>query len=194
MSNSVEKIRGIYAITPNQILDIKLIEQVITQHSIGILQYRHKTNNTEVKLNEAQQLRQLCLEHNTLFIINDDINLAQKVNADGVHLGKEDASIATARQHLGENAIIGVSCYNDLKLAQSAEQQGASYVAFGALFISSTKPGAPVCSLDIVTQAKQTLNIPIVGIGGIDFNNQQQAINAGCDSVAMINALFESNG
>jgi thiamine-phosphate pyrophosphorylase len=194
MSNSVEKIRGIYAITPNQILDIKLIEQVITQHSIGILQYRHKTNNTEVKLNEAQQLRQLCSEHNTLFIINDDINLAQKVNADGVHLGKEDASIATARQHLGENAIIGVSCYNDLKLAQSAEQQGASYVAFGALFISSTKPGAPVCSLDIVTQAKQTLNIPIVGIGGIDFNNQQQAINAGCDSVAMINALFESNG
>ncbi|MBT3446970.1 thiamine phosphate synthase [uncultured Candidatus Thioglobus sp.] len=194
MSNSVEKIRGIYAITPNQILDIKLIEQVITQHSIGILQYRHKTNNTEVKLNEAQQLRQLCSEHNTLFIINDDINLAQKVNADGVHLGKEDASIATARQHLGENAIIGVSCYNDLKLAQSAEQQGASYVAFGALFISSTKPGAPVCSLDIVTQAKQTLNIPIVGIGGIDFNNQQQAINAGCDSVAMINALFQSNG
>jgi len=194
MSNSVEKIRGIYAITPNQILDIKLIEQVITQHSIGILQYRHKTNNTEVKLNEAQQLRQLCSEHNTLFIINDDINLAQKVNADGVHLGKEDASIATARQHLGENAIIGVSCYNDFKLAQSAEQQGASYVAFGALFISSTKPGAPVCSLDIVTQAKQTLNIPIVGIGGIDFNNQQQAINAGCDSVAMINALFESNG
>ncbi|MBT3276969.1 MAG: thiamine phosphate synthase [Candidatus Thioglobus sp.] len=194
MSNSVEKIRGIYAITPNQILDIKLIEQVITQHSIGILQYRHKTNNTEVKLNEAQQLRQLCSEHNTLFIINDDINLAQKVNADGVHLGKEDASIATARQHLGENAIIGVSCYNDLKLAQSAERQGASYVAFGALFISSTKPGAPVCSLDIVTQAKQTLNIPIVGIGGIDFNNQQQAINAGCDSVAMINALFQSNG
>jgi len=194
MSNSVEKIRGIYAITPNQILDIKLIEQVITQHSIGILQYRHKTNNTEVKLNEAQQLRQLCSEHNTLFIINDDINLAQKVNADGVHLGKEDASIATARQHLGENAIIGVSCYNDFKLAQSAEQQGASYVAFGALFISSTKPGAPVCSLDIVTQAKQTLNIPIVGIGGIDFNNQQQAINAGCDSVAMINALFQSNG
>jgi thiamine-phosphate pyrophosphorylase len=194
MSNSVEKIRGIYAITPNQILDIKLIEQVITQYSIGILQYRHKTNNTEVKLNEAQQLRQLCSEHNTLFIINDDINLAQKVNADGVHLGKEDASIATARQHLGENAIIGVSCYNDLKLAQSAEQQGASYVAFGALFISSTKPGAPVCSLDIVTQAKQTLNIPIVGIGGIDFNNQQQAINAGCDSVAMINALFQSNG
>ncbi|MBT3745194.1 MAG: thiamine phosphate synthase [Candidatus Thioglobus sp.] len=194
MSNSVEKIRGIYAITPNQILDIKLIEQVITQHSIGILQYRHKTNNTEVKLNEAQQLRQLCSEHNTLFIINDDINLAQKVNADGVHLGKEDASIATARQHLGENAIIGVSCYNDFKLAQSAERQGASYVAFGALFISSTKPGAPVCSLDIVTQAKQTLNIPIVGIGGIDFNNQQQAINAGCDSVAMINALFQSNG
>lgn len=194
MSNSVEKIRGIYAITPNQILDIKLIEQVITQYSIGILQYRHKTNNTEVKLNEAQQLRQLCSEHNTLFIINDDINLAQKVNADGVHLGKEDASIATARQHLGENAIIGVSCYNDFKLAQSAEQQGASYVAFGALFISSTKPGAPVCSLDIVTQAKQTLNIPIVGIGGIDFNNQQQAINAGCDSVAMINALFQSNG
>jgi thiamine-phosphate pyrophosphorylase len=199
MSNSVEKIRGIYAITPDTSLNLDQIRKIITQHHISILQYRRKRHATvqtdktaddTLKLDEAIKLRQLCLQHNTLFIINDDINLAQKIGADGVHLGKDDSSIQQAKKQLGDTAIIGVSCYNDINLAINAQSQGASYVAFGALFTSSTKPDAPVCSLDIVTQAKQTLNIPIVGIGGINFNNQQQAINAGCDSVAMINALF----
>jgi thiamine-phosphate pyrophosphorylase len=108
-----------------------------------------------------------------------------------VHLGKNDDSIQQARKQLGINAIIGISCYNDINLAQQAQKQGADYVAFGALFPSPTKPNARQCHLNIITQAQQTLNIPIVGIGGINFNNQQQAFNAGCDSVAIINALFE---
>jgi len=186
-----KKISGIYAITQNQTLDTALIEKIIVKHSIRIIQYRHKINNQTTKLNEAQQLRQLCLKHNTLFIINDDINLAKKVQADGVHLGKDDYSIQTAKKILGNDAIIGVSCYNDIDLAKTAQQQGASYVAFGALFPSSTKPNAPHCSLDTITQAKQILKIPIVGIGGIDFDNQDKAFSAGCDAVAMINALFQ---
>ena len=187
-----KKISGIYAITPNKMLDLDTIEQAIVTHKISILQYRHKTTNASIKFNEAKQLQQLCLRHNTLFIINDDINLAQKINADGVHLGKDDASILAARQQLGDDAIIGVSCYNDIELAKTVQSQGADYVAFGALFPSSTKPNAPYCSLEVISQAKKALTIPIVGIGGVDFNNQHQAFDAGCDAVAMINALFQS--
>jgi thiamine-phosphate pyrophosphorylase len=187
-----KKISGIYAITPNKALDLKLVEQAIEQHQINTLQYRHKTTDALIKLNEAKQLQQLCLRHNTLFIINDDINLAEKKHADGVHLGKNDSSIQYARQRLGGNAIIGMSCYDDINLAKQAQDQGVNYVAFGALFPSSTKPNAINCSLDTITQAKQVLNIPIVGIGGVNFKNQQQAFDAGCDAVAMINALFQS--
>ncbi|MCS5591571.1 MAG: thiamine phosphate synthase [Gammaproteobacteria bacterium] len=185
-----QRIQGLYAITPNKKLDIALIEGVITKHQVNILQYRNKTDNKQMRLDEAQQLRELCLTHNTLFIINDDINLCQKVGADGVHLGQNDASIEAARAKLGKNAVIGTSCYNQLELAVHAQKQGASYVAFGALFQSSTKPNAGHCPLSVVTQAKKELNLPIIGIGGITFANQQQAFDAGCDSVAMVNSLF----
>lgn len=191
-TNFLHNISGIYAITPNRALHFDAIEKVIIQHNIRILQYRHKTPNAKMQLNEATQLQQLCTKHHTLFIINDDINLAKKVAANGVHLGKNDASIQQARTQLGADAIIGISCYNDISLAHLAQQQGADYVAFGALFSSSTKPNAPKCDLDIVKQAKKILTIPIVGIGGIDFNNQQAAFNAGCNSVAMINALWHN--
>lgn len=190
MSNSVEKIRGIYAITPDVSLNLDQVEKVITQHYISILQYRRKTADDDLKLKEATKLRQLCLQHHTLFIINDDINLAQKVGADGVHLGKNDNSIGQARQLLKDDAIIGVSCYDDINLAINAQEKGATYVAFGALFTSSTKPDAPHCSLDTITQAQQTLKVPIVGIGGVDFNNQEDALKAGCTAVAMVSALF----
>jgi len=190
MSNSVEKIRGIYAITPDVSLNLDQVEKVIAQHHISILQYRRKTADDDLKLKEATKLRQLCLQHHTLFIINDDINLAQKVGADGVHLGKNDTSIGQARQLLKDDAIIGVSCYDDINLAINAQEKGATYVAFGALFTSSTKPDAPHCSLDTITQAQQTLKVPIVGIGGVDFNNQEDALKAGCTAVAMVSALF----
>lgn len=187
--NFNKKINGIYAITTNKTLNFSVIERIIVQNKISILQYRHKTADTALKLSQAKQLQQLCWQYHTLFIINDDIDLTNKINADGVHLGKNDHSIHTARQQLGKNAIIGVSCYNDINLAQQAQNQGADYVAFGALFPSNTKPDAPHCPLDIIKQAKQHLTIPIVGIGGIDFDNQQQAFTAGCDAVAMIDAL-----
>ncbi len=190
MKSLHNKINGIYAITPNRI-DIAAIEQVIVKHNIGLLQYRHKAANAQTQLDESTQLQRLCLKHHTLFIINDDINLAKKIAADGVHLGKNDGSIQDAREQLGVDAIIGVSCYNDIELAQNAQNQGANYVAFGALFPSKTKPNAPRCDLDTVTQARQQLSIPIVGIGGVTFDNQQQAFNAGCDSVAMIHQLFQ---
>ena len=185
-----QRIQGLYAITPNKNLDIALIEGLITKHQVNILQYRHKIDDEQMKFNEASQLRELCLTHNTLFIINDDINLCEKVGADGVHLGQNDASVQAARAQLGNNAIVGVSCYNQLDFAVKAQNDGASYVAFGALFKSSTKPNAKHCPLSIVTRAKKQLHLPIVGIGGITFGNQQQAHDAGCSAVAMIGELF----
>ncbi|WXU00140.1 MAG: Thiamine-phosphate synthase [Catillopecten margaritatus gill symbiont] len=190
-TNFLHSISGIYAITPDRALDLDAIEKVIVEHNIGILQYRHKTLDAKIQLNEATQLQRLCTKHHTLFIINDDSNLAQKIHADGVHLGKNDGSIQQARKQLGADTIIGVSCYDDIDLAKKAQQQGADYVAFGALFSSSTKPNTIHCPLSIVQEAKQNLTIPIVGIGGIDFNNQQSAVDAGCDAVAMINALWD---
>ena len=188
---STQKIQGLYAITPNKNLDIALVEGLIIKHQVNILQYCHKTDNEQLRLHEASQLRELCQTHNTLFIINDDINLCEKVGADGVHLGQNDASVQAARAQLGNNALVGVSCYNQLELAIQAQSQGANYVAFGALFTSSTKPNAKNCPLSVVTQAKKRLHLPIVGIGGITFDNQQQAFDAGCDAVAMINELFD---
>ena len=183
-------IQGLYAITPNKKQDITLIENVIVKHQVNILQYRHKTDNDQLKYDEAQQLRELCQTHNTLFIINDDINLCQKVGADGVHLGRGDALVSEARARLGDEVIIGVSCYDQLDLALQAEQSGASYVAFGALFNSATKPNAKHCPLRVIKKAKQQLRIPIVGIGGITHDNQQLAFDSGCDAVAMLGGLF----
>ena len=185
-----QRIQGLYGITPNNNLNIALIERVITEYQVNILQYRHKINDNQLKLDEAQQLLDICLTHNTLFIVNDDINLCEKVGADGIHLGQNDISINTAREQLGEKAIIGVSCYNQLQLAFEAEAMGADYVAFGSLFNSITKPTANHCPLSVIKSAKEKLNVPIVGIGGITFDNQRLAFESGCDAVAMLNGLF----
>jgi len=186
-----KKINGIYAITPNEPVNLTLIEKVIIKYKVSVIQYRHKTTDEIIKYKEAKDIQQLCSIHNTLFILNDDINLAEKIGADGVHLGKNDESVLTARKILGNRAIIGASCYDDVNLAIQAQEDGASYVAFGALFSSITKPNAKHCGLDIITKAKHILNIPIIGIGGLNLDNQQLAYNAGCDAVAMINALFK---
>jgi thiamine-phosphate pyrophosphorylase len=111
-------------------------------------------------------------------------------SADGVHIGADDGNIAEVRAKLGANKIIGASCYNRFDLALDAQQAGASYVAFGACFSSSTKPNAPVASLDLFKQAKVCLHIPTVAIGGITLENARLAIAAGADAAAVINAIF----
>ena len=158
-----------------------------------MLQYRDKSNHTQKRLLDASTLQRLCSLHDTHFIVNDDIQLAKLSHADGVHLGENDDDISEARHILGNKAIIGVSCYNDLELAHKAEKQGASYIAFGSFFNSPTKPDAPKATIELLIQARQELTIPICCIGGITLDNAPLLIDNGTDMIAVISAVFAQN-
>jgi len=182
------EIEGLYAITvdndPNIVANVK----AALAGGASVIQYRDKTASAEKKHRIAVQLKNLCADK-ALFIINDDIALAKSVDADGVHLGKDDSDIGKARQLLG-NKIIGVSCYNQLSLAQEAQAAGVDYIAFGRFFSSTTKPMAVQASPELLIEAKKILSVPVVAIGGITVNNADSLIKLGADSVAVINGLF----
>jgi thiamine-phosphate pyrophosphorylase len=188
-----KKLHGLYAITDaNQTDQTQLIADV-TQVLLGgarIIQYRDKTEHHDLRLNTAKQLRELTQQHNALFIINDDVQLTEDSHADGVHLGADDLSIAAAREQLGPTAIIGVSCYNDFKLAKQAASHGADYIAFGRFFSSRTKPNATQADMKILQTAKRELNIPVVAIGGITADNGDKLIDAGADMLAIVDDIF----
>lgn len=183
---------GLYAITPDGLDDARLLRQVRQALEGGVkwLQYRDKSADASRRLRQAAQLRALTRAFQVGFIINDDVALALAVSADGVHLGEHDSHIQQARQHLGPNAIIGASCYNDLPQAQLAAQAGASYLAFGAIYHSSTKPAARVASLDILSAARSTFTLPICAIGGITSERTPDVLAHGADLVAVISDLF----
>ena len=186
------KIRGLYAITPDEVDTAELLYKVrlALLGGAGVLQYRNKIADASLRAEQAGALRRLTREFGVPLIVNDDAALARHVEADGVHLGGEDGSVAEARALLGDAGIIGVSCYNRLPLAQEAVQQGADYVAFGAFFSSGVKPEAVVATLELLRQARQELNVPIVAIGGITVQNGAQLIEAGADALAVISAVF----
>jgi len=185
-------IKGLYAITPDERNTAELLgkTRLVLQGGARVLQYRNKLAAAELQLVQATALRNLTREFGAILIVNDDALLAQKVAADGVHLGGEDGSIAAARAVLGSDKLIGVSCYNRLDLAHSAVQNGADYVAFGAFFASTVKPNAPVASLALLQQARREIVLPIVAIGGITVENGASLIAAGADALAVISAVF----
>ena len=187
-------IEGLYAVTPDLPDTNELLRNVrlALRGGARVLQYRNKTADAVLKLAQAQGLRQLAPEFQTTFIVNDDAQLAAQVDADGVHLGGEDGSVAAARALLGDSKIIGVSCYNRLSLAHEAVQQGADYVAFGAFFSSSVKPEAVKADVALLRTARKELGVPIVAIGGITQRNAAALIKAGANAVAVISALWNA--
>ncbi|RKZ65826.1 MAG: thiamine phosphate synthase [Gammaproteobacteria bacterium] len=196
MSHHKDQLKGLYAITDENLISKQYFNQTVESALKGgakIIQYRDKSNDQKKRLVQATALRLLCKRYEALCIINDDIELAKAIDADGVHLGKDDSSIAQARKALGDDAIIGVSCYNDITIAIEAEKNTADYVAFGAIFSSSTKPDATVAGLDIISQAKRQLSIPVCTIGGITEDNLQQVVQHGADMSAVISSLFSSS-
>ncbi len=191
-----KKLSGLYAITNSQtVTDLNLAQQVeqALKGGANIIQYRDKSSHQERRLAQARKLLDLCRRHCAYFIINDDVDLAAEIGADGVHLGRDDADISSARDTLGDAAIIGVSCYNRLDLATQAQNAGVDYVAFGRFFPSSTKPDAVQAETDLLIQAKKILHIPIVAIGGITPENSASLIDAGADMLAVIHGLFGQN-
>ena len=189
-------LKGLYAITDENLLSEENFEHAVKtalQGGSRIIQYRDKSNNPGKRLRQATLLRSLCTQYHATCIINDDIELANTVHADGVHLGRDDVSIAQARKVLGESSIIGISCYDDLSLALIAEKNLADYVAFGAMFSSPTKPDASDASLSLIASAKEQLSIPVCAIGGITKKNISQVIDHGADMAAVISCLFASD-
>jgi thiamine-phosphate pyrophosphorylase len=189
------KLRGLYAITDETLIPESVFVAAVEQALRGgaaIIQYRDKSGNEAKRLEQAAALRGLCDEYDACLIINDDIRLAKAVDADGVHLGEDDVAIEKARQLLGEDAIIGVSCYNLLQRAIEAQIAGADYVAFGAMFTSPTKPNARSASCEMIGEAKSRLDIPLCAIGGIDRTNVQRVIDSGADMTALISGLFSA--
>lgn len=189
------KIHGLYAITPDEANTDLLLAKVeaALQGGISVLQYRNKQASEQLQTQQASAIFPLCKQYQVPLIINDSVELCLALNADGVHIGADDGNIAEVRAKLGANKILGASCYNRFDLALSAQQAGASYVAFGACFASSTKPHAPVASLDLFKQAKAQLKIPAVAIGGITLENANLAIAAGANAIAVINAIFNAD-
>jgi thiamine-phosphate pyrophosphorylase len=187
------KINGLYAITPDSADTARLLTQTaqILQGGAAIVQYRNKSNDSTLRLAQAEGLAALCRCHGALCLINDDVELAQQVGADGVHVGRDDAGVAEARRQLGPDAVIGVSCYNQLELAEAAVAAGASYVAFGAIYPSTVKPDAVRAPLTLFGTAK-TLGVPSVAIGGINLANAAAVVEAGADAIAVISALYEA--
>ncbi|MEO6117809.1 MAG: thiamine phosphate synthase [Methylotenera sp.] len=187
-------INGLYAVTPDEPDTDLLLDKVkaALEGGISVLQYRNKIASHKLQTQQARAILPLCRQYQVPFIINDSIKLCLTLDADGVHLGGDDGNLIEARARLGANKILGASCYNRFDLALSAQQAGADYVAFGACFASSTKPNAPVASLDLFKRAKSELNIPAVAIGGITLQNAALAIEAGASSIAVINAIFNA--
>ena len=185
--------RGLYAITPEGKTAAEILEftEAVLKGGACVVQYREKGRNDKTGL--AKKLLELCHAHNVPFLINDNVELAETIGADGVHLGKDDGSISEARQRLGKSAIIGVSCYNSLECAIAAEKEGANYVAFGRFFSSNSKPLAAPAEIGTLTAAKKVLTLPIVAIGGILPENGAILLEAGADLLAVIGGLDTEN-
>ena len=182
----------IYAISDDILMPENLALEYareILECGVKFFQFRSKKAVKNEKL--ASEILNLCEKFGAKFIVNDDIRFAKKIGAKAVHLGKEDDGIKEAFEILGKDAYVGVSCYNDISLAINAAKNGASYVAFGSVFTSPTKPNAQKCELDVVREAKQILNLPICVIGGINETNIGSLSHAKPDLIAVISAIYK---
>lgn len=192
----MNELRGLYAITdPRLTPHDSLLEKVEEALAGGasVLQYRDKSASTEQKIRDGKALKQLCQSYAIPFLVNDDVELALMLKADGVHIGQSDAGVHSARARFGVSGIVGVTCHDRIDLALQAAHDGANYVALGRFYPSRTKPNAPPCSLAVLKELRQKVSLPIVAIGGITTDNAPQVIEAGADMVAVIHGLFGGN-
>lgn len=194
MPDSAKFPGGVYAITPETADTEQLLKQVEAALAGGVaaVQYRDKSGDVARRHEQASELVALCRQFGVPLIVNDDLRLADLCDADGIHLGRDDASLREARIILGKSKFIGASCYQSLELALAAQAAGADYVAFGSFFASPTKPAAGRAGLDLLREAAPRIHVPLVAIGGITLENAPQLLDAGADSLAVLSALFDT--
>lgn len=184
--------RGLYLVTPNWDDTAKLLD--LTGQALGagiaLLQYRHKDASPALRLEQATALLALCRRHGCKLVINDFVELCQAIGADGVHVGGTDASVAQVRAALGPDPIVGASCYGELALAERAQRDGASYVAFGGFYPSRVKQYPVTTPAAIVDQAGRAIALPSVVIGGMTPDNAAPLVARGADMVAAISSVY----
>ncbi len=190
------RVAGTYLLTPDvdaaAFSAMRARLDVALAAGVSVFQYRNKRVDAAERRAQARSLLELARAHGALFIVNDDIDLALEVGADGVHLGRDDGDIATARERL-PHGLLGVSCYNDFARAESAVAAGADVIALGSVFASGTKPQAVRAPLDLLGRARERFaGQRIVAIGGIDASNIRSVSAAGAHAAALISAVFDA--
>lgn len=183
----------LYAITDEKLIARRdFLKKIAAAASAGagIIQLREKASRLRDRLELAKEAVRTAHAHGARLVINDDPWLAAAIGADGVHLGRDEASVGTSRALLGPEAIIGVSCYGDIGLALRMQREGADYVSFGACFRSPTKPEEPLVPLSVFGEAKRRLTVPLVAIGGINKDNAAQVTAAGADLISVVSSVF----
>lgn len=191
------RLGGLCAITVDDLLLPRLSALVKAALDGGapFVQYRNKIAPRPLRRAQAAEMLRICRAAGARLIINDDVWLAVEIGADGAHIGRDDApggSLIAARDALGPQRILGVSCYNELSRAEEAAKAGADYLAFGSMFTSRTKPAAVRAPLELLGKAKQQFGLPIAAIGGITLDNAPQLIDAGADMLAVVSDLFDA--
>jgi len=184
--------RGLYLVTPDWDDTQKLLEitELGLRGGATVLQYRHKTAGAALRREQAECLQALCRTYNVPFIINDHIDLCLALDADGIHVGGTDESIANVRAAVGTEKIVGASCYGDINLAHDAHRNGASYVAFGGFYPSKVKKYPVTTPPEIVAQSKREIPLPSVVIGGMTRENSAPLVAQGADMVAAISSVY----
>lgn len=184
---------GLYAITDAKRTPEERLSDCVSKAIEGgavMVQYRNKEADAAQRDREAHLVLDVCRAHHIPLIINDDVNLAHRIGAQGVHLGKNDATVHEARAVLGDGAIIGVSCYDEFQRALRAQHSGADYVAFGSFNPTDTKAGTVRATLELLHEAKKHLHIPVVAIGGITSENGRSLVQAGANLLAACSGVF----
>ena len=185
--------RGLYAITAAADTDPHRLAARVgaaVDGGAAMIQYRAKDRRDDERHTAAMLLLDLCRTRGVPLIVNDNPTLAADVGADGVHVGRDDGDVRSARRIVGDRCIVGVSCYDRLDLALAAAGDGATYVAFGSFFASPTKPHAVPAPIRLLSDTREKIDLPIVAIGGITAENGAALIDAGADFIAAIDGIF----
>lgn len=169
------------------------LESALSVGPVAAFQFRVKDIDQHEAAALAEPLQAICAAHDVAFIVNDSVALAKRLKADGVHLGQGDGDVREAREILGRDAQIGVTCHNSRHLAMEAAEAGADYVAFGAFYPTSTKQVEHVAELDTLQKWSRVTEIPCVAIGGITSGNAKPLIDAGADFLAVSSAVWDNS-